>query len=588
VLVRSVNCYPKQNNRYNQSFTSRVKKDYPENSATPHVKSLIDVFEENPDIFCKLGSSQCAEVYVLDPLNKLVVKKSLPMMETTNNKFKNEAQILSKIPPTFVNAQQFNTRVKTEQGNYFLVSSLMQGTPISYQKKAINYESLFKIVEALYKLDKNGFYHNDLNLNNLLLDGSGANLIDFQWATTFEPYVNNESTNVYFPGDIIPANSLNFEQTGLASYILKANKYEGAERARDIFRTYVRDKSFYHLKRYMHYRQLAENNKLFKTYYGNRNKYVFNALKYEKALSKVYSLPNDDVIDVELMRTEFLYSQRKSYQFTDPNIRRDVNSLNAYQYMGNAVCALNNFNYHLKELEKNYADDKYMKRYIEYNKKIAHYYADLYTNWFQGTFKYLMALTEGNAKINGTKNLDKNVNHLNDFEPGKTFEPLLSERVSTYNVPLRTLAPSKNRDIYSKSEPLKEAIDNLVAQKQMKHWEAKFYKSYNTSVYEQIKNVEKGIRDSIHYLEINNPVDAITTGLYTKFLLETLYKKINNAEPTMAILNAQQACRETRHALDKYLKKGNNSILNSLNHYDIHRVSSLYDANLSKIYDYNY
>ena len=76
--------------------------------------------------------------------------------------------------------------------------------------------------ETIFELDKNGIYHGDFNIGNILLDKEGnANLIDFQWMQKVERkrFFENKPHSV-IPPYILSENSQMFEMASIPPYLV--------------------------------------------------------------------------------------------------------------------------------------------------------------------------------------------------------------------------------------------------------------------------------------------------------------------------------------------------------------------------------
>ena len=587
-MISPVRVYSINNKKYsNPSFKSRVVSDFPAGSATERVKALVDIFEEKPGLFKKLGEGDSSQVYLLDESDKLVIKKSQAGKSAINNKFEHEAEILQSIPSSFWPTQRFKSRVLTENGKYYLISTFVPGKKVDYNSNPLDYVKMCLIGSSLSDLDCNNIYHNDLSFENLLIndDLSDANVVDYQLAKRFKPYEDNSDLNIYFPKTIIPGNYLNFEEFSYIPYLLKYASEHNIRDTRNFFKDYLNVKSYYHDARFEHFKikAIKEDNNFYNKD-GSYNKRVTVPLMYEEALAMVYEHPNDDVIDLELLKMDFLYSHKKSYSFTDPNNRKNINNLNAYPYLANTVMTLSNFYHKLCEYEETNKDTRFVSKYIQYNKDFAEYYANLYKKWLWGTFNYLMDLTAGLEKINQTRPLGPKANKTYVFEKFQTLAPLIRDRSKQYNLNLKVLGPSRNEEIAGYVSDLNDALQGLYGQKAMKSYVAKFDQDKNIFVYDQIRIIYKQISQSIQELNQGKPINAIMVGLNARLLNHQLFELGKNSKgDEFAAL--RDAAGKLGFRLEHYLIKVQSEIMELLNFNHKYRVSEPDDGLLTYIAD---
>lgn len=450
------------NNQYLRTlnFRSKVVKCFPVNSANIDLKNKIDFFEENTDKFKKLGEGQCSEVFLLEP-DTLVIKKELPTYKAGDN-FENETKMLSKLPQTFINTQHLKTWVKTEKNNTFLISTFKKGMPANVESNPLTKIAQKHILDSLFELDKANIYHMDLSNNNILLDEYSANIIDYQWAKEFYPYnkyIENQENGIIFPRNTIPNNLQHYESSGFSSYLYNYYMKNGKENTRNFFKEYLKQKSEYFDKRYHYFKGIAKEKGI---YYSNtlnlnkekqHNDLSYTPLKYEKALSLVYQDPNDDIVDIELSRIEMLRSDKKAYHYVDSNIKEKINPFNSVPYFANAIFSVNQFRNILSKYEKKYQNNKYISRYIRYNKEIAERYASLYNIWYRDSFIFLNRVAKNQLNFyEKDRIVDIEKNNLSYFDKFKTFNELLMEENKKSKRCEQAIIINPNDEIFEKLE----------------------------------------------------------------------------------------------------------------------------------------
>lgn len=495
-----------------QSFKSKVVWEANNKESSQELKDLIDEFEENPHKFQRLGNGKCSEVYALKPY-EIIIKRPYKTKPNFDD-FRQEGEALQKIPTTFSNSQQYITRVRTKNNKHYLVSTFRPGQGINYEKNPLTPEYLRLLMNSLLELDKAHIYHFDLSNNNILLCDAGANIIDYQWAKTFEPFsarYENSQKGIHFPNEIIPSNIQNYEISGFSSYIYRLNQKYGKDYTRDFIKNYIKAKSRYHEERYDHFKQLAKEQGIYlintpKTP-NTHNKEVYNPLKYEKALEKVYKKPTDDVIDIEIMRTEFLRADKKAFYFNDPNNADEkLNTFNAIPYLANSILAGRNFQFKLDEFAEKYKDDKYMSRYIEYNKKIVNHALSNFCSWNYSNIEFFKELAQDTFRIPLDRKIDYKENKIKYFEKFKTLEPILTSSLRRINYkenPLEIFTYEERKNHFKK---MKDCTNNLANLTDLKYYTR--VKDKKTTYYEMVKDIQLGISRMQLKLNEDSPIDA--------------------------------------------------------------------------------
>lgn len=525
-------------NRPNINFKSRVISDFPLNSAKNEIKELINKFEESPHLFKRLGNGKCSEVFVLNP-NLLVIKKPLEYLKLKglNVDFDHEAKMLNLVPNTFKNSQHFETRVRTDKGNYYLVSTFVKGESIDINSNPLNREKMKSTLNSLFELDKAEIYHMDLSNNNILYDNNhNANIIDYQWAQKFKylPTDDNSSLNgqngIYFPFGIIPSNVHHYESSGFASYLFKHFQNNDKTKTRTFLKDFIQSKSQYHDDRYNYFKQLAQNEGVYlkKSSEGviDHNKPIYTGLKLEHALSKVYQNPNEDVLDIELQRIEFLRADRKAYNYIDANTIAPSNVFNAIPYKINAMLSAKHFLKELSQYEKQYENDKYMSRYIKYNTEITKNYYNKFGQWFNGTLNYLDDLTTNNAD----KHISIEANRLYSFDKFKTFDSLLSadkqkKFTSVYYIKYNPL-------VHKSVDELKSHSVSLANMNILKNYTFRDSASdQSKNVHHEVMNLKLAVDELNSMISDKKTVDAYCTAMYIKKLVNTLNLIVGSVAP---------------------------------------------------------
>ena len=553
------------------NFKSKVILEYPSGGLTNKEKDEIDQFEEYSWRYKKLGEGKCASVYELFP-NEFVIKKIEHKYDRFDN-FESEADILRQIPSTFTNSQKLKARVLTEKGNYYLISSLKKGSPINFHNNPLSLSKIEGVLDSLFELDKALIYHQDLNNSNILLDGTNANIIDYQWSKKFHPaspYIN-ERNALFFPEGVIPSNVEHYESTGFASYLNKYFASNGQSQTRNFLKDYLIKKSEYHHRRY----------RFFKDYLAQKgliSKDMENALKFERALYKVYENPTEDVLDIELMRMEFLRAHKKSYSFIDPNMEKSVNMFNSLPYVSNAILSVKNFSYNLDKLSGKYENDKYMRRYVRYNQKFADYWQGNFESWYPGTIDYLKRLAK---KEPSEKQICDSWNDLKTYS-FKSFSPIM-----------RTEFTRKNPSYCSPSNLLPDSVD--VANLKLHIYELlniNGLKKYNIIFQDGrssvnfdfvVKSLDEMYKQFANCVSCNRAIDAFCVIL----TMRNLYAEIAKVDPCGAspIMELRRAVDNKKIIFDNIINTMGDKLLKTLS-YDKPVYDTGWDFDLTRVYQY--
>lgn len=201
--------------------------------------------------------------------------------------FLKEAQVLKHVPKTITQSQHFVDYFQNE-GKDVLISTLVSG-----EKGVLKSDADFKnYFELLFKLDKSGVFHGDLNMANCFFDNDKINLIDYGEGSLFS---SGEKMGDLFPDFVLKTNGANLENNGMPDCI-KNWKTNGLE-TKKLFETYLENKAHFYSK----------HHKLIKKNYGSAPRYE-KAIDYEENLSKVLKNPSEEVLKNEARRIDLLYT----------------------------------------------------------------------------------------------------------------------------------------------------------------------------------------------------------------------------------------------------------------------------------------
>jgi len=373
-------------------FTSRVTNVY-HGQLPEGLSDKVDNFEETHQNALFLGEGLFSKAYKLNGTN-YVIKESLstPAAKRVNGTFSQEASMLSSLPSSLKNTQKLVANVKTEKGNHYLLSTLVEGEkpePPASLWKLSHFNSLFN---NLFALDEANIYHGDLNRGNCLIDNKGnVNLLDYQYAEKFN--INDSTANdskFKFPAFMMPSNAQMFEMANLPFYITNLATTNQRNNIKDCFKTYLNSKSNY----------CGERAELLRYSKGNKD-----SIRYEQLQEYYYKNPSDDMINLQAEKLQVLYAFRQAFSMTDKNNALETNIISAVPcYLYTAACA-KKFVDSAEKLKNRNTNDKKLNEFLDFEIKYGEYWKskmlrelsgeDIHPSEEYGTFKWVVR----NAKL---------------------------------------------------------------------------------------------------------------------------------------------------------------------------------------------
>ena len=369
------------------NFTSKVKNvNY--GKINDEYKDKVDRFDDGERSEAEyLGHGLFAKVYRFIDTNFVIKQynKCMPLSDC-----RQKAKMLEKVGE-LSGSQQLMAQVTTENGNEYLISTLVKGEEPDPDANPFNKVALKSFMNTLAELDKKGVYHNDLNTGNCKVDSQTGQigLLDYQFAMDMDPsnkYSNLQ--NLLFPECTLPANIQMFEMANLPSYI----KHLGAYRAKDFFKDYLSIKSDYHTRRYHYYRN------------ENISGVTPENIEYEMLMSRALKRPSDKLIDLYAKKSQVMYSFRNAFGLTDENTR-DIKRPNlpaagaaylyaayqAYEYLTKANNIIST------------ETDTNLVKLMKTEKKVAQYWLDKLSNSALGTSQWHTRNAQGESALLGAK-----------------------------------------------------------------------------------------------------------------------------------------------------------------------------------------
>ena len=339
----------------------------------PSLLEEITTFQSKKNNAKYLGQGLFSKVYELLKLPNIVIKESMG-----RDNFEQEDKGLKNAPESLQSSQQFVARAYDDETfKFYILSTMVKGESASPIKNPWNRETLEKLFEGMFEMDKIGFYHGDLNDGNVKIDKNGnVNFLDYQWATKLEYYGDqfDEKKEQCLPEFIPTLNAQMFEMAEIPHY-LRLLKDEKMDRLA-FMGTYLSEKAKYHMKRANFF---GNNVQLLKHLTkADINEKV--AIEFDKAQGMILNNASLATIKLEAKKIQFLASFREAYRHVDPNtpIKNPLNAPSAY------LVALNNVQWFRKEVEKQkqgIEPDSYEFDYLKGMERYGNYWFEKLSKW---------------------------------------------------------------------------------------------------------------------------------------------------------------------------------------------------------------
>lgn len=510
----------------------------------------------------KIGEGVCGVTYrFLSPkLENVVLKKNKPSFK---DDYAQEYKNLLMVPKSIGGQRAIARAYDSVRGQYFLVSSFVQGKSIAHNRK-IPVEHLRLLFDKMYELDKEGIYHGDLNGKNILYSPDGKiNFIDYQWAqkvskTNF--YDGEKTRQILMPVTNFPENAQMFEMSTLPWYF-ETLGYETDKRKFMV--DYLKVKSDYHQKRYNYIKEITRN-----WPYSSELGYIRKSLEYEKAKADVYKRPTSEVLAIEFKKMQFFSDYRNAYSHVDSNLpdRNIIASSSAY------LCSLSSVQDFRKAVEKNIGlcSDYSMKKYLESMQEFGTYWYDALSHYTSDTFDYVMRAT--------TKKMYTGEPRHNFYQYGRNPRDFKANRdiVSNMSYPTRAMY-EKNFDI-----PVARCVDleNIYSQSVVNLQNILFDKDSVNNTYKirtftkqlnrfrskseglnllnvsqlatlKIKEFESHIKHNTNTTVAKNMVDKLflSTVDFTQTLFKSVYKSVSEESARKIVVKGYENMRKFKTRL---------------------------------------
>ena len=327
-----------------------------------------------------LGQGLFSKVYDLLKLDGIVIKES---MGTDN--FAAEETAMKNLPKVLSGSQKFIARgYDDELEEYFILSTKVKGISPAPYNNPWTERHLKNLFDGMFEMDKEGFYHGDLNNGNIKIEENGnVNFIDYQWATKTSKcnyFADHPQENL--PRFIPVQNAQMFEMAELPYYLVKM---ENPKEAKSFLNLYLKVKSDYHQKRVDFMTELKRN--WTKSY---EIPYIQKAIDFEKAQATIYKNPDDNILKIETLKIQFLNSFREAYRQIDPNVK-NKNILSAGSAYLNAISKVQDFRREIsKQLvqKQHNSNDSTVKTYLRAQQEYGDYWFENLTETAHHAFQF--------------------------------------------------------------------------------------------------------------------------------------------------------------------------------------------------------
>ncbi len=430
-------------NEYTPSFEAvKIRQITPEYSGIKKaLENELDSFVKNGDNAELLGKGLSAAVYKFKNFQDIVFKKSI----NDKTDFADEIRNLKQLPERLKNVQKYIAQAfDDETGLFYLISTKMNGKAANGQTNPWTRKHLKNMFETIFELDKNGIYHGDFNIGNILLDKEGnANLIDFQWMQKVERkrFFENKPHSV-IPPYILSENSQMFEMASIPPYLAHCDN------GKEFLKLYLTEKANYHSNRSNYLQSIIGN-----WDYPSEKKIILKGINYEDAQSVMYRHPDEDTLKIETKKLQFLSTFREAFSRNEP----DNPHSNFITGATSHLLILND----IQDLRKEIASQRSKKflsnakkDYLKYTDEYAKYWFDTVKSWVVGIFENNIRQAEF-VERTGIVPSDQLGSLTNIFEHiDKKFAPIYTE---AYNLSENTetqklLEKSKNHVVSLRSQ----------------------------------------------------------------------------------------------------------------------------------------
>lgn len=458
-------------NRSNINFEAiRIRQITPEYSGLKRVlEHEIETFVKSGDNADVVGKGLSATVYSLKNFKDLVFKKSF----TKKTDFADEIRNLKTLPEGLKTVQKFVAQAfDDETGIFYLLTTKMKGKPANALTNPYTENHLKNLFATFFELDKNGIYHGDFNLGNILLDNEGrANLIDFQWLQKIdEKRFFENKPKILLPPFILNENSQMFEMASFPFYI------KDLQNGKAFMKTYLKEKSLYHENRAQYLKSILPAWR-----YKDEKSTILKGLNFENAQSLLFKNPDNDILKIETKKIQFLMNFREAFSRQDRN-NPESNFITGISSHLMTLSTLQELRSEVSKIQKQKYLSTVKKDYLSSIEEYGAY-------WFKNISSWLDSMFAANIKqaVN-IEHVKSNIDEFNDLTnitkniDGR-FKTYLKE---TFDILNETDATEIMQEIRKNQKRVSSSSYKLM-------FDVKFMKKQN-----EIKQTDKRLSDAIN------------------------------------------------------------------------------------------
>ena len=231
-----------------------------------------------------------------------------------------------------------------------------------------HFKSLFK---NLFLMDKNNLNHNDLDIGHVFYSDDGS--VEFDCFRFSSPFIENSQKKYALPDFMMPTNQINYENASLGLYV---NQIPDEKGKKEFLTSYLRASANYHAN---------------KADFVSKNigiDYTQDMLNYEQVQAEVLQNPNEDMVNLMLLKLDFLSKQRLAFTEWDEgngacghpfSKERRLYSIPMYL---DAVKSAIDYSNKAEELSSFKQGNE--AKYYNYESKVGRFFADTYLSWVEG------------------------------------------------------------------------------------------------------------------------------------------------------------------------------------------------------------
>ena len=264
--------------------------------------------------------------------------------------------------------QQGISLMKTQNGNYYMVSKFEEGNPAGankYDFNVLTHEGVKDTLNILEGMDKVDVFNSDWNIGNIFYKGDNyyPKMLDLQWA--YPKYTARDYFH-FVPGET-ETNMASYEMGTIGSYMTHLYDKTGSKnQTRDFLRMYLKE----------------------------RANHCDTLNRFEEIRKNVYQNPTEDVLDAEILRLSILKNHIHQFLYTDKNNEepRDMLKMIRYQAYANfSAKQLSEFQPQRPYSETSYAEDKYFEKMRDFGKD----WHSITKDWYSGSMNWMKKLVSG-------------------------------------------------------------------------------------------------------------------------------------------------------------------------------------------------